>query len=395
MTPVGTSSETELVDPPFGENDLLHSVARAIGLQSGYRGQARIGVAIAILTWVPLVVLMVFERTFLDGPAIPGRYSFGTHTRLLLAIPLFFYAETLFSWRISEVRRRMLQAELVAPEDLTRFREAWRQASRWWNSWAVGLALGIVTFVSIYSGLRTDVLTGVSTWRTTADGRLTLAGWWYTLVCLPFFQFLLWRWGWRLVIWGRLLWRVSRLNLQLIPTHPDMAGGLGSLGVAHVDLAPLAFASAAIFAANSGEQMMFGGATLPQFAVPVVAAVVGQTAALIAPLLFFSGRLLDVKQRGLLEYGAFASSYTRAFEAKWLRAGAPPNEALLGTADLQSLADLGNSFSVIREMRIVPIAWRQIVLLAASSAVPLLPLLLIVFPLDELILRGAKSLIGA
>jgi hypothetical protein len=102
-----------------------------------------------------------------------------------------------------------------------------------------------------------------------------------------------------------------------------------------------------------------------------------------------------VKQRGLLEYGAFASSYTRAFEAKWLRAGAPSNEALLGTADLQSLADLGNSFSVIREMRIVPIAWRQIVLLAASSAVPLLPLLLIVFPLDELILRGAKSLIGA
>ena len=38
-------------------------------------------------------------------------------------------------------------------------------------------------------------------------------------------------------------------------------------------------------------------------------------------------------------------------------------------------------------MRAVPVSFRQVFLLAAA-AVPMIPLLLIVFPLDELVLRS-------
>jgi len=37
---------------------------------------------------------------------------------------------------------------------------------------------------------------------------------------------------WRIFLWFRFLSAVSKLNLQLFPTHPDQAGGLGFIGEA-------------------------------------------------------------------------------------------------------------------------------------------------------------------
>jgi hypothetical protein len=258
----------------------------------------------------------------------------------------------------------------------------------------MSVLLVVFTLASVFLGLRADVTPGISTWRNSLDGNLSPAGWWYSVVSLPFFQFLLWRWAWRLAVWGHLLWRISRLDLVLLPAHPDGAGGLGSLGVAHVDLSPLAFACSGMMAATFAEQLAFGGTQLAELAVPAVSLILGLTAALIAPLTLFSPRLLEVKQRGLLEYGVLASHYARAFDAKWLRGGTRQDEPILGTADIQSLADLSSSFQIMVDMRILPIRMSQIVMLAMSAAVPLLPLLLFVFPLDELIISGIRSLIG-
>jgi hypothetical protein len=233
----------------------------------------------------------------------------------------------------------------------------------------------------------------VTTWRTTANGELTMAGWWYTLVSIPMFQFLLWRWCWRLLIWSELLWRLSRLNLQLVPTHPDGAGGLAVLGVIHVDLAPLSLAGSAVLSSNYAEQILYANVPLQTFAVSLTAAVVGGAVALLVPLAFFMPRLIDAKQRGLLEYGTLASHYTRAFAAKWLVADQPA-EPMLGTADIQSLADLGNSFGLIRNMSALPIARQQIIFIVIAGALPFLPLLLTVFPLDELIINSMKSVIN-
>ena len=63
---------------------------------------------------------------------------------------------------------------------------------------------------------------------------------------------------------------------------------------------------------------------------------------------------------------------------------------LLGAADIQSLADLGNSYAMVREMRSVPFGMDDITRLAAVTATPLVPLLLTVFSPEELILRIIK-----
>ena len=202
--------------------------------------------------------------------------------RLLLAIPLFFFAESVFDTRVADVLRRMLQIGLVLPRDEPVLAAAVRKAVEARNSWPMEAAIAILTGGLIWAGLRTDLPLDVSTWRTNAGGGHTLAGWWYILVSLPAFQFLFWRWCWRLVIWSQLLWRISRLDLQLIPTHPDAAGGLAILGVAHVDLAPFAFAGCAVLSASYAEQMLFAGVPPAAFAVSFTAAVVGSTLLLTA-----------------------------------------------------------------------------------------------------------------
>jgi hypothetical protein len=246
----------------------------------------------------------------------------------------------------------------------------------------------------ISAGFRTDLPVGVSTWREAVGGGLTLPGWWYTVVSLPVFQFLFWRWNWRLLLWWQLIWRISRLDLQLIPTHPDLSGGLGGFGVAHVDLAPLGLGFTSTVITTYAEHMMVSGVWHNSSVLPITSVVVGVTLTILAPLAIFMPRLLEVKQRGLLDYGALAADYARALDMKWIGGKAPADETMLGTADIQSLADLANSFGIIRSMRIVPIAWSQIVMIAAAAALPTVLLAVVLWPLDELIVHGVRTILS-
>jgi hypothetical protein len=242
-------------------------------------------------------------------------------------------------------------------------------------------------------GLRSELPATISTWRTDLGGELNLAGWWYVSVSVPIYQFLMLRWAGHLTIWAWLLRRIARLDLKLLPTHPDLAGGLGILAVAHVALGPLNFALSAILVGDYAEHVRYAGADARDLLLRALIAITASTFALIAPLLVFIPRLLAAKQRGLLEYGDLATTYTRAFDAKWLRGANPAAEPLLGTADVQSLADLGNSYDVIRQMKVVPISRSQVLFLALAAAVPALPLVNYLMPFDELLIRGVQTLL--
>jgi hypothetical protein len=122
--------------------------------------------------------------------------------------------------------------------------------------------------------------------------------------------------------------------------------------------------------------------------------VVANTAVAIAPLLVFSAQLFDAKQRGLLEYGVLAEAYTRAFDAKWIHADRQPDDPLLGSADVQSLADLANAYGVILSMRFVPLSPLQAVSLVAAATFPALPLALLAVPLEQLVVDVLRMLIG-
>ena len=222
----------------------------------------------------------------------------------------------------------------------------------------------------------------------TAEGlQLSLTGVWYGYVSLPLFQFLLMRWYFRLFIWTRFLWQVSRLDLRLVPTHPDRVGGLGFLANTVYAFTPLAVAHGALLAGLIANRIFYLGAALPAFKIEIAVLVVFLLCVVLGPLLVFAPQLAQAKRTGNREYGTLAQRYVREFDAKWLRGGAPADEPLVGSGDIQSLADLGNSFEVVRTMRLAPVTKEAILQLAAATLAPVVPLALTMMPLEELLKR--------
>jgi hypothetical protein len=211
------------------------------------------------------------------------------------------------------------------------------------------------------------------------------AGWWFGLISVPVYRFLLLRWVWRMFLWASFLWRVSKLNLVLIPTHPDMAAGLGFLSEGQLRFGSIAFACGVVVAGQMGNAIAYQGATVGELKFIIIAYCVVATFVLAVPLLLLVPTLLPVKKRGLLEYGALANGYTQMFDAKWVHGRPPEAETLLGSSDIQSLADLGNSFAIVREMRLAPVARSTLVGLAIAAVLPMIPVLVLGTPADELI----------
>ena len=207
---------------------------------------------------------------------------------------------------------------------------------------------------------------------------------------LPLFQFLLLRWYFRLFIWTRFLWQVSRIELSLVPTHPDRVGGLGFLANTVYAFTPLAVAHGALLAVFIANRIFYLGATLPEFKIEIAVLVIFLMCVVLGLLLVFAPQLAQAKRTGNREYGTLAERYVREFDAKWLRGGVPADEPLVGSADIQSLADLANSFEVVRTMRTAPVTKEAILQLAAATLAPVVPLALTMMSLEELL----KTLFG-
>jgi hypothetical protein len=350
-------------------------------------------VFLAAFTWGPLLLLTIVQALSGDGRLMRSFVdSVSSHARLLVAIPLFFAAETWIDPRIRRFVEYVVDSGLVPRAEVGRWATTVRIASRLRDSVLaeVGLLALVIAFAT--AGVRVGQPAATAYWQV-PGGSLSLAGWWYVAVGLPTYQFLLGRWLWRMVIWWWLLWRLSRLDLRLIPVHPDLAGGLGHLGVVVSHFGILGLALSTSLAGGYIEDMWFNAVPLRHFLIPSAELVAFTLIICVGPLFFFAPRMLAVKRQGLREYGRLGTAYVRQFHEKWIT-GPPPDEPLLGSADIQSLADLGNSFSVIRQMRVIPIGPGLLVPLIVASLVPMLPLLLLAFSVNDLLLRLLSLLFG-
>ena len=350
--------------------------------------------AFCAIPWLPLLVLCAIEGTLLRGIAVPFLLDVETHARFLVAVPLMIVAELVVHKRMRGLVPQFVERKLVPEGAMDRFREAIASAMRWRNSIVAELALLTIVFPIGYY-LRSDVFAlETSTWYAIAGSRgatLTLPGHWFSWVSNPVLQFLLLRWLYRLAIWTRFLWQVSRIHLDLIPTHPDRNGGLAFLGGSAYAYSPLLASFSALVAGLCASRIFHEGASLADFKLEIVSMVVIGLVLVLGPLSVFAPQILAARRGGLREYGAFAAEYTRDFDRRWLRSADRDGEALLGTGDIQSLADLGNAFTVIKEMRALPFDRNMLLQLVWATAAPFFPLVFTMFPVDELLDR----LIGA
>ena len=352
-------------------------------------------IILVLISWLPPLVISAFEgHAWGNSVNLPFLKDVDAHARFLIALPLVVGAELVVHRRMANVVRQFLNRSLIPSEAMAQFEAAVASAKRWRNSVIAEIALLIFVYgVGVLLIWRKLVEVQLTTWHgTTPDGILhpSLAGWWFGLVSLPLFQFLLFRWYYRLVIWARFLWQVSRINLAVLPTHPDRCAGLAFLSNVVYSFVPLLLAQGVLLSGMMANRVLYTGAQLSQFKVDIVGLVSLVVILVLAPLLVFSPQLANAKRKARREYGTLAQKYVRDFDNKWLRDGAPRDEPFLGSGDIQSLADLGNSYLAMTEMRWVPFTPKTILHLGIVTLVPLAPLTLTMIPLDELVDRLLK-----
>ena len=346
---------------------------------------------ISLLTWLPLLLLSVWTGDVAGGASkVPFFYDVDVHARFLLALPLLLVAELVVHQRIRRVVKQFVERGIVPTQARPEFEAIIGSAMRLRNSMVIEILLIVLVWTGGHYLWSSQVTLETATWyASVVDGqhRFSPAGYWYAYISIPIFQFMLLRWYFRIFIWARFLWQVSRMDLHLVPTHPDRAAGLGFLGGSAAAFMPLLLSQGVLLAGQIANRIFYADQTLLNFKPEIVAVVIFLLLLVLGPLCVFAPRLAQVKRQGLLEYGALASRYVDGFDQKWLRGGAPLDEQLMGSGDIQSLNDLAGSFEVVQSMRPFPFGKTVVLQTAIAALLPVLPLALTMISLEDIVKR--------
>jgi len=381
---------------------LLSSIhTRIRGPNASVTPLARFLVTMGLL-WLPLAVVTAITGTFAgDKVAQPFITDVVPQVRFLIALPLLLFAGMAIDPAIDYTIRNLINSGVVPEKEQSQFQAALMSLARRRDSIWPDIIILISAFIftlAYHPGYGQDALElADTTWihpdHSGTDG-LSIAGWWYFLICAPLFQLILLRWIWRFLIWTGFLFQLSRIRFTLHSTHPDLAGGIGTLGLSQQAFVVLFIALGTVLSSTIAYDMMFGSGSVEGAKLDVIAFIVICLVALYAPLMLFANQMYVARRRGLRQYGALGYRMSAAFWEQWIaRAGKDVGTKLKEAVDPSAMADYGTIFDTVRNMRFVPVSPRNIATTAAALTAPFLPLYLISFSITDLIDRIVNALV--
>jgi hypothetical protein len=367
----------------------LHRLGRRLGLVRGDANTLPLGLALGAALWVVVVLLGTAEAL---GGRLFSLAGIGGHVRLLVAIPLLFACEAMFDPGVRGFVARIVRSGVVPAKELPALEAQIARTVRWKDSWLPDALCLLAAILMAVLGAGQNLYGESARAVSLLEGPGTLTGLWYWGVCLTLFRFLLLRWAWRLALWCHFLWRLSRLELSLDASHPDGSAGIGGLEGVHGQLGPLVFAISALEAASFAEDIAAGSMAVEAIYPPLALLILGNAVLVFGPLFIFTPLLWRARMEGGGRHAELASHYIEAFRAKWF--AGKPAEPLLGSSDIQSLADLGTVIDRIKATRWVPFGRRLVTITLAAVLVPAAPLVLFKYPLTDLIQKLSARLLG-
>ena len=365
---------------------LLHERA----LNAGRRAALLVGVA-----WgVPLVLSAFSGQAVGDAATRPFLLDLGAWARFFIAIGIFVLMERLVEERLRAHLRQFVRAPLIAPDAQPAAAEAVMRALRRRDLWIAELVCVVAAYAINLVGVDMFLHSAAASWIVAVGptgARLTLAGWWCALVSSPLFWFLLLRWLWRHGVWGLLLRDLARLDLRLVATHPDGAGGLAFIGQYPNAFAAFVFALSCVLGAAIAQHLLRGGLSAATYGQLMCAWLVVVVILFGAPLLAFSGPLRRLKEATLLVAGAVATRHERAAERELL--GRNTSAGSDGEAAASSdIPDPAKFYATTTKLSTFLISRSAIVPVAAAALLPLVAAGATQLPVREL-LKIAKGLI--
>jgi len=362
-----------VLDGLFGGGSILVMQRHLGGRRPVTFGVLRSATWVAAVGWLPLLLLTAVQSRL---SSLSGVDTFladaGIQSRTLIAAPALVLGRAISYPQLSRMCAHFTQAGLISSLDRPRFDATLASTRRLEASPAAAFAALGLAYLLVLWVMSTDP--ALPAWHAGAaengPRQYSPAGWWHMLVTLPMLLMLLLGWLWRLFLWARLLWIVARLHLQLVPAHPDQAGGLKFVGYAVRSFAPAGFALGVVVAGTLANRL--SRQSLPLTAYRDVAA--GLLAFVLvmfaAPLVVFIRPLSAAWQRGIHQYGCFAHSFGQTFERKWLR-GAKPDERALERQDFSTITDVYQCVSNVYTMRIFPLDLQSLLLLGLATTLPI------------------------
>lgn len=353
----------------------------------------RILIVVAIV-WLPTVALATLDSVIhprADALSI-GRDVL-LHVRSWISIPLLLALELSLPRSLAEIMALIEARELVPEKARAEFEKAKRAVTRPAGARGVELVLLAVAILIAIERGKIEYPGFLHSWRSSGSWLSSLAHQWDLYVAYPIYYFLILRWVWKFSLWSQFLVRFTATRPRLKTGHPDQRGGLSFIGYRHLRFSIVVLALSATAAARVWESTTFDQIPLSAFILPVLVYAVTIDSILLAPLLAFTPGLLRLRRMDLERYGTFAQRYVRSFDQKWLERPAQEVEDPLGHPDIQSLNDLDGSYAHHRETSVLLVGRRSVAPLILMTIVPFLPLILLVFPLKE-ILKLVLRLIG-
>ena len=349
------------------------------------------------LAWLPLLVLSLRDG-LANGDSVrpPLLRDYSVYARFLFGIVLLVLADAAVSGRLRRALRQFRQARLVPPSEVPAFVRIVVSARRHIDSGIAEAVILALAALAAWTSTHRHLGNGIGTWAalvTDSEGgkTLTAAGWWNAVVSVPLFQFLLLRWIFRLLVWAVALARIAGLELRLVATHPDRAGGLGFLPLGQAGFAILVLVSSASLSSVLANEVVYREAALESFYPTMVVFGVLAILVVLGPLVAFAPRLARLKREALYAYGALSSRHDAAFGEKWVSERAEA-ESLLGDPDPSSLADLATGYERAKALRPIPIGLQAIAPILVAAALPMLPLIALKVPLVDLLKGLARVL---
>lgn len=356
------------------------------------RFEARRRIALIVLIgWAPMALLAAIEALFSEARAPLAFFGdFAMYAQLLIAAPILILCEYTVLPALGDIALYFSRSAVIPEAEHARFEalvdSTRRLSAGVWPSFSLAIvvyAINIAIFVFL-SGLM------MTSWQRSPDGaHFSLAGWWHMLVSLPLVIGLLLAWLWRLAIWTRFLFEVSRMQLRLVASHPDRVAGLQFVAYSPRVFMPLAFAISVIGAGTFANEVFHGGVAPLEHSIAPVVTVLLLVAILLLPPLFFTPALFRAWQSGVFLYGDLARRVGHRFESKWLAEHRTIDEETLAVPDFSATTDLYGVVGNVYGMRLVLFDLRVIAGLAICACLPFVPIWLSAIPaktvLDHLV----------
>jgi len=351
---------------------------------------------VSLLAWLPLVLLAAIQSFALGEDKLTDLLlDFGVHARYLVAVPLFIAAEAFTLSTLGKTARHFVGANLIRVSDRPRFESIAASTRRLLNSTVVEILVLLLAYFTVIVLSRVISPETIPPWHTLTKEHLSFswAGWWHILVSIPIALILLLGWLWRLFLWSLLLWRVSRLDLHLVPAHPDLSGGLQFVGASLRAFLLLSFALGSVVAGGVANRVVHQGMHLIDFKYIIATLVAAILIFFVAPLMVFTRRVLQARRRGIFEYGALAGAVGRQMERKWLQPGGIVDADALDVQHFSATTDLYQVVSNVYQIKSVPLDLQDLVALIVAVLLPFVPVLLYEIPLNVIVPDLVKLLL--